>query len=219
MNGIHDMGGMHGLGPVEYEHDEPVFHAEWEGRVCAIRRAVAEWGRWTLDHTRDEIEHIPPGEYIRMSYYERWLVSTIELAIKAGLITPEELESGKPAAGSIRATPVLTADAAARAMVRPAAARPDAGVKPQFKPGERVRARNVHPTGHTRIPRYVRGKSGTIHMDHGTYVFPDAVVAGFGEKPQHVYSVRFESQELWGPAASRRDSVYVDLWDDYLERI
>jgi nitrile hydratase len=219
MNGIHDMGGMHGMGSVEYEPHEPVFHEAWEGRVCAMRRALAACGKWTLDHTRDEIEHIPPADYIRMSYYERWLVSAIELTIKAGLISREELQTGKPATGSTRNTPALKPEDAAGAMTRPIVARPDAGVKPKFKNGERVRTRNAHPTGHTRVPRYVRGKVGTIHKDHGIYVFPDSIVAGLGENPQHVYSVRFEAQELWGIEVSPRDAVYVDLWDDYLERI
>ncbi len=219
MNGIHDMGGMHDMGPVVYEKNEPVFHEPWEGRLYAIRRALGGWRKWTTDSARYEVELIPPLDYMQMSYYERWIVSTIELVVKAGLVTREEIETGKPAPGTVKATPPLKAADYSAALVRPTVARPDAGVKPNFKAGQRVRARNMHPIGHTRIPRYVRGKTGTVHEDHGIYVFPDTIVAGVGEKPQHVYSVRFEARELWGPQAAPRHAVYVDLWDDYLERI
>jgi len=87
---------------------------------------------------------------------------------------------------------------------------------PTFRPGDRVVARNVNPIGHTRLPRYVRGRAGVVDRDHGVFVFPDTHAAGYGPKPQHVYSVRFAAQELWGPDASPRDAIYVDLWDDYL---
>jgi nitrile hydratase len=219
MNGIHDMGGMQDMGPIKYEKNEPVFHEPWEGRVYVMRRAMGAWGRFTTDHTRHEIELIPPGDYIRMSYYERWLVSTAELLVKKGFITRTELESGKPEPGSRKATPPLKAADISSMMGRPKVARPDAPVTARFKIGDRVRARNMHPLGHTRLPRYARGKTGTIHLNHGIYVFPDTIVAGTGEKPQHVYSVRFDARELWGPQASTRHSVYLDLWDDYLEQI
>jgi nitrile hydratase beta subunit len=219
MNGTHDMGGMQNMGPLVYEKNEPVFHAPWEGRVYAIRRAMSAWRKWTTDHARHEIELLRPADYFRMSYYERWLASTIELLIKKGLITRAEAESGKPEPGSAKATPPLKATDLSAVNVRPKVARPDAAVKAKFKTGERVRARNMQPLGHTRLPRYARGKAGVIHMDHGIYVFPDTIVAGLGEKPQHVYSVRFEARELWGPEASARHAVYLDLWDDYLEQI
>jgi nitrile hydratase len=217
MNGIHDMGGIQNMGPVVHEKNEPVFHDAWEGRVYAMQRAMGAWRKWATDHSRNQIERIPPADYLRMSYYERWLVSVTENTIKAGLITREELETGKPASGSVKATPPLRAPDVS-SILRPKVSRPDALAKARFKTGERVRARNMHPTGHTRLPRYARGKTGRIHLDHGIYVFPDTLVAGLGEKPQHLYSVRFEARELWGPEASPHDAVYVDLWDDYLEK-
>jgi nitrile hydratase subunit beta len=219
MNGIHDMGGMQDMGPLRYEKDEPVFHEPWEGRVYVIRRAMGAWRKWTTDHARHEVERIPPADYLRMSYYERWLVSTEELIVKSGLITRAELESGKPAPGSVKATPPLKTADMQTVLVRPKVARPDAQVKAKFKVGEHVRARNINPAGHIRLPRYARGKAGVIQLDHGIYVFPDTIVAGRGEKPQHVYSVRFEARELWGPEASPRHAVYLDLWDDYLDHV
>jgi len=216
MNGIHDMGGMHGMGPIEREKNEPVFHSRWEARVYALNRATGAWGKWNLDASRHSREVIPPAEYLRMSYYEKWLEGTITLLLQTGLITQAELESGKPAAGSAKATPRLMSAMVPQLVSRGIPAIRD-GAAPRYKVGEHVRARNMHPIGHTRLPRYARGKSGIIERDHGAYVFPDSNAHFQGEKPQHVYSVRFTARELWGDQASARDAVYIDMWDDYLE--
>ena len=215
MNGIHDMGGMHGMGRIPYEKTEPVFHARWEGRVLAMIRAVAATGKLRTA-SRPTIESIPPAEYLRMSYYERFMTALTERMIADGLVTRAEMESGKPARGSEKTTAALNA---ADAAVRPfqTAAIPKLEAVARFQMGQRVRARNMHPAGHTRLPRYARGKMGVIERDHGVYVFADTNVYGLGEKPQHVYSVRFSARELWGEQASPRDAVYIDMWDDYLE--
>jgi len=217
MNGIHDMGGMHGMGPIQYEKNEPVFHARWEGRVFALRRAMAAWGKWNIDAARHEVELVPAAEYLRMSYYERQFAAFIELLVKSGLITRAEVESGKPPQGSSKAVPPLTIDKAAALVANGVPASRDVPAVPRFQVGQRVRARNMHPAGHTRLPRYARGKFGTIDRDHGVYVFPDSNAHFLGEKPQHVYSVRFAARELWGEQAAPQDCVYVDMWDDYLE--
>jgi nitrile hydratase subunit beta len=220
MNGVHDMGGMHGMGPVVHEKDEPVFHEEWEGRVYALTLLVrAGGGRWNIDAGRYEIERIPPAEYLRMSYYERWAVRLAIQVVKMGLVTQAEIDSGAPAAGSARATPQLTAATVPAMVARRVSTKREVRVRATFKSGQRVRARNIHPTGHTRLPRYARGKLGTVTEDRGVYVFPDTDAEFLGEKPQHLYSVRFTARELWGERASPRDSVYLDLWDDYLERV
>ena len=218
MNGVHDMGGMHGMGPVEYEKDEPVFHAAWEGRVYALNRALRAWRKWTLDTDRHGIEVLPPAEYLRMSYYERWATRMFKQVVQFGLVTKEELESGRPAPGTPKASPPLTAAMSSRFLSRGIPSSDDPKVRPLFKVGQRVRARNIHPAGHTRLPRYARGKVGTIVRDHGVYSFPDTTAHFLGEKRQHVYSVRFAARELWGDSASPRDFIYIDMWDDYLER-
>ncbi len=217
MNGIHDMGGMHGLGPIEREKDEPVFHEAWEGRVFALNLA-GRAGKGNIDHSRHGIELLPAADYLRMSYYEKWLARLEGNLVRLGAATRDEIESGKAAAGSLKATPRLTADMVPVTMGRGAPARRDVAVAPLFQVNERVRARNINPTGHTRLPRYARGKVGTIIRDHGVFVFPDTNARLDGEKPQHVYSVRFAARELWGEQASPHDAVYIDLWDDYLER-
>lgn len=218
MNGIHDMGGMHGMGAIRHETNEPVFHEVWEGRVYAINRAIGAWGKWNIDASRHGIELLPPADYLRMSYYERWLARNIELMVKHGLVTQQEIETGKPAPGSQKATPPLAAAAVpAMAARRGSYMRPGAEAKARFKVGERVRARKMNPVGHTRLPRYARGREGTIFRHHGIFVFPDTNAHFLGEQPQHLYSVRFAARELWGDAASPRDSVYLDMWDSYLE--
>ena len=219
MNGIHDMGGMHGMGPFEYERDEPVFHAAWEGRVWALTRALGAWRKWNIDAGRYGIEVLPPRDYLRMSYYERWLARMEAQVVAFGLVTQEELATGRPAAGTTPATPPYTLDSAARVLNRGIASSREPGVAPKFAVGQAVRARNLHPTGHTRLPRYARGKTGVIARDHGVYVFADTNAHFQGEHRQHVYSVRFTARELWGDAASPRDSVHLDLWDDHLERV
>ena len=217
MNGIHDMGGMHGMGPVCRETGEPVFHEAWEGRVFALSFAVRAWRKWNIDAGRYEIELIPPADYLRMSYYERWLARLVQLMIKKGLVTREEVEAGRSAAGSPKAEPPLTAERVPTMVRSGALASRDVPVSARFDVNQRVRARTMHPAGHTRLPRYVRGKIGTVERDHGVYVFPDTNALFLGENPQHVYSVRFAARELWGDQASPRDAVYLDLWDDYLE--
>jgi nitrile hydratase len=218
MNGVHDMGGMQDMGPIQYEKNEPVFHAAWEGRIYGLNRAVRAWRKWNLDTDRHGVELLPPADYFRMSYYERWAVRLAEQVVKFGLVTKEELQSGRPAPGSQKATPALTAATASRFLSRGIPSSHDPTVRPLFKVGQRVRARNMHPPGHTRLPRYARGKTGTIVRDHGVYSFPDTNAHLLGEKRQHVYSVRFTARELWGENASPRDFVHIDMWDDYLER-
>jgi len=217
MNGVHDMGGMHGMGPIQYEKNEPVFHANWEARVFAINRALGAWGRWNIDASRYQKEIIPPAEYFQMSYYERFLVSMTELAVSTGLLTRSELENGKPAHDSLKLTPPLTTEKVAELIAKGVPASRNVPAAPRFSVGQQVRARNLNPVGHTRLPRYVRGKRATIERDHGVFVSPDSNAHFLGEKPQHVYSVRFTARELWGDQANAHDVVYVNLWDDYLE--
>ena len=217
MNGVHDMGGMHGMGPIHYESNEPVFHEPWEARLFALNRAVRAWGKWTTDASRHAVELIPAPEYLSMSYYEQRLHALIELMVKSGLLTRTEVENGKPAPGSPKVAPALIASAVPSTVAKGKPASRDVRVEARFTVGQRVRARNIHPTGHTRLPRYARGKLGAIYRDHGVYVFPDTDADSLGEKPQHLYSVRFAARELWGEQASGRDAVYIDMWDDYLE--
>src|SRR5215468_4205757 len=173
MNGIHDMGGMQNMGPIQHEKHEPVFHTEWEGRTYALTRGVRAVGKWNLDRDRYDIEMLPAEDYLRMSYYERWFEKLARQVVQFGLVTSEELRSGKPSPGSARATPSLTVSMASQFLDRGIPSNNDPNLQPMFKVGQRVRARNINPVGHTRLPRYARGKVGMIVRDHGVYSFPD----------------------------------------------
>jgi len=218
MNGIHDMGGMQGMGALVREQNEPPFHHPWEGRVYAMTRAMrTRDGAWCLDAHRHGVERLPPADYLRLSYYERWTEVLVRQLIETGTATQAEIDAGQPAAGQPPSTPKLTAaNAAATIDLRPTARR-DVPSTPRFKSGQRVRARNIQPVGHTRLPRYARGKVGVVVRDRGVYVFPDTHAHDRGENPEHLYSVKFTARELWGPDASPRDSVYLDMWDNYLD--
>ncbi len=159
MNGIHDMGGIHGLGPIAPEQNEPVFHAPWEGRVFALLQATLAWGRWPGDAVRQEIERMPAADYLRARYYEKWLFSITETTV----------------------------------------------------------TRNIHPLKHTRLPRFARGKPGVIIALLGAHVFPDMSAVFQGENAQPLYTVKFQARTLWGEAANPRDTVCLDLWEDYLD--
>lgn len=209
------MGGMHGMGPVAPEPDEPVFHACWEARVHALN--LASPTRTNIDAGRHRLELIPPADYLRMSYYEKWLTRLEALLLAGGFVTAQEMASGRADPKAAKATPVRTAADVPAALTAPYSYIREVG-SAAFEVGERVRARVINPTGHTRLPRYVRGRLGVIEGRRGAHVFPDSHAHGQGEDPRHLYSVRFDARELWGPDASPRDSVRLDLWEPYLER-
>jgi nitrile hydratase len=217
MNGVHDMGGMHGMGPITPEANEPVFHEPWEGRVFALNRATAALGKWNIDANRHSIERIPPADYLHMSYYKKWLAGLVTRLEESGLVTRAELDSGRAAPGSSKATPPLTADQVVAVAIKRGWFERPVNQPPRFAIRQAVRAKKINPTGHTRLPRYARGAVGIVDRIHGAHVFPDSNAHFQGENPQHLYSVRFSARELWGDVAAPRDAVYIDLWEEYLE--
>jgi nitrile hydratase subunit beta len=217
MNGVHDMGGMHGFGPVLPEANEPVFHASWEGRVRAMVVLVGAWQRSNIDASRHSIERLPPADYLRYSYFEKWFDALVARLLDTGLITAEELASGHMAQGTSVARPPVTADTVMNVITAIGSYRRDVAAQPRFGAGDQVRARNINPEGHTRLPRYARGHVGTVERDHGAHVFPDSNSRHAGEAPQFLYTVRFTARELWGEAANAADQVSLDLWESYLE--
>ena len=206
MNGIHDMGGMDGFGRVEPEANEPVFHADWEKRVFALVNGTLRLTDANVDEFRHAIERIPPARYLASSYYERWRQAVETLLLERGIVTREELDALP--SPELAAAPV----SAIAPSQRPAKA---SNLRARFKAGDHVRVRNINPAGHTRSPRYVRGKTGTVRRDYGTYVFPDTNAHRVSEEEQHVYSVEFTARELWG--RNDRERLLIDLWEDYLE--
>jgi nitrile hydratase subunit beta len=216
MNGVHDMGGMHGMGPVAYEQNEPVFHDEWEARVYALTRVLRLGPKWNIDMSRATMEQLPPALYLGSSYYQRWLLGLEARLLASGVLSPEELADGQARPGGVKVS-LMTPDEIKESRGPWRAAPPEADVPAKFHVGDQVVARNIHPTGHTRLPRYIRGHHGLVERDLGVHSLPDAWVARQEHKFQHVYSVRFAARELWGEEASAKHAVYVDLWDDYLD--
>jgi nitrile hydratase len=220
MNGAHDVGGMHGFGPInpEPEAEEPVFHTEWEKRVFGVRFAAGALGKWNIDMSRYARERQYPAEYLQHTYYENWLVGLEKVLLESGLVTAEELATGKAAGLADEAIRkrVPNAELARVALAKGIPTIMPLDVPPRFKIADLVRAINRHPTEHTREPRYVRGCVGVIHAHLGAHVFADRHAKGVREG-QHLYTVRFEASALWGESASAKSAVYVDLWEPYLE--
>jgi nitrile hydratase subunit beta len=216
MDGVHDMGGMHGFGKVEPEPNEPVFHAPWEGRTLAITRAMGYTGIWTIDQTRAGIERLPPEVYLTSSYYRKWelrlenLVVDLDLAGADELAAGHALRPGKALKRKLKPADVpntLTRGSFSRSAQGPA----------RFKPGDRVRTKNIHPATHTRLPRYARGKIGVVEALRGCHVYPDTVAIGQGENPQWLYTVLFDGRELWGENTDAALKVSIEAFEPYLE--
>jgi nitrile hydratase beta subunit len=215
VDGIHDLGGMQGFGPVP--RDEAVFHADWERRVFGMFTPLALAAGFPVDAFRHAIERMAPVEYLGTSYYEHWLHAFEVLVVERGLVGADELAAGHARRGEPVAEPALRPEAVPIVVAHGHSCRAEAGRGPRFQVGDDVVARNLHPTGHTRLPRYVRGRRGRVDQLRGSFVFPDTMAHGVGENPQHVYSVRFRASELWGGPPDRGDALYIDLFDDYLD--
>jgi nitrile hydratase subunit beta len=217
VNGAHDMGGAHGFGAVEPEPDEPVFHAEWERRAFALTVAMGGTGEWNLDESRFAREDRPPADYLARTYYEIWLGGLERQLAERGLVGPDEVAAERALAPARPVKRTLAAPDVAQTLGRGGPTRRDAPREARFAVGDRVRARNIHPAGHTRLPRYVRGRVGTVELVHGCHVFPDSHARGEGEDPQWLYTVRFDGRELFGPDADPGSSVSTDAFEPYLE--
>lgn len=216
MNGPHDMGGQAGFGPIAPPDDEAIFHDAWERRAFAVTLAMGMTGSWNIDISRHARERIPAQEYWAATYYEVWAKGLERLIEEAGLATAAEIASG---ASAEPAKPLKCI--AKRAMIPDILAKGGPVERPQTKPaafklGDSVRTINKHPSGHTRLPRYARGRRGEILSIHGCHVFPDSNAHGRGEDPQWLYTVRFTAKELWGQ--DNGNAVMIDLWEPYLDR-
>lgn len=218
MNGIHDLGGMQGFGPIEREEHEPVFHAPWEGRVCAMMRAGLRLGLYNLDEFRWALERMDPARYLAAQYFEKWLSAIERLYTEKGVITRDDLDARVEHPRPLSSRTGTPPDMGRVLNPAPSTARHTAAAPPRFHAGDHVVAKNIHPRTHTRLPRYVRGKRGVVDRVHGAYVLPDRSALGGPSDLEPVYSVRFDAQELWGAGAAPRDRVYIDLWESYLDK-
>jgi nitrile hydratase len=217
MNGVHDMGGMDGFGKVEVEPNEPMFHADWEARVMAIVRAMGAAGAFNIDTSRYYRETLPPHVYLASSYYQKWLLGLENMLIDKGFLSETDMAAGH----AVQPAKPLKRGKFTRADVERIMTRGQFARAPQatanFKPGDRVRARNMHPLTHTRLPRYVRGHLGVVERNNGCHVFPDSAAMELGENPQWLYTVVFDGRELWGPDTDPSLKVSIDAFEPYLE--
>jgi len=216
MDGVHDMGGMDGFGKVEPEPNEPAFHAPWEGRVLAMQRALGYAGAWPIDASRFAQERLPPKVYLTVSYYQRWALAMETNVIERGYADADEISGGHALRRGKPLARKLTPDAVQQAMTRGSFYR-QAQAPARFKPGDRVRTKNIHPPTHIRLPRYARGRLGVVELVHGCHAFPDAVAIDKGDNPQWLYTVVFEGKELWGPDADPTVKISIDAFEPYLD--
>lgn len=213
-NSIHDMGGMHGFGPIEVEENEPVFHELWESRVYAMNRAMGPLRLWTIDESRSAQETLPPSLYVSATYYQRWLLGLERRVLEHNLAGTDELEAGKSLRSTDKPNRIFTPEDADN-LTRGNFER-DAAAAPKFKAGDRVRTRNINPETHTRLPRYARDKEGQVEAVRGCHVYPDSVANGGGENPQWLYTVVFPGPVLWGDDSDPSVKVSIEAFEPYL---
>ena len=218
MNGAHDLGGTMGFGPVVPEaQDAPHYRGDWERRTMAITLACAMLGRWSIDESRHVRENRPPALYLTSPYYRIWLDALERLLVGHGIVGDDELDAGRSLRPGDDGVGPVSPDRVAAALRRGAPADRTPDTAAAFEVGQSVRARNVHPTGHTRLPRYVRGRRGVVELVHGAHVLPDRNAHRLGESPEWLYTVRFTGTELWGEGSDPTIEVSVDAWESYLE--
>jgi len=217
VNGPHDLGGADGFGPVVPEPDEPVFHEPWEARALAVVLATGGSGRWNLDMVRFARESIPPARYLASSYYDIWATAFQQMVVEHGLVTAEELAVGHAIEPAGPISRVLAPDAVGPMLAsRTGSTERPATAPARFAVGDAVRARVMHPAGHTRLPRYVRGHAGVVTALLPSQVLPDTHAHCIAENAQHVYAVAFDSRELWGEGGEPF-VLTISLYESYLE--
>jgi len=221
VNGVHDMGGQQGFGTVLIEEAEPLFHADWESRAMAMTVAMGASGQWNIDLSRSARESLPPDIYLSSSYYEIWVRALEKLMLERHMVTAAELETGQMITPPVNVSKVLTRDSVDAALKAGSPTERPIDQPALFKVGQKVRALNMHPQGHTRLPRYVRGHVGTIVSLHGGHVMPDQhtlrALPPFHVSVEWLYTVVFEGPTLWGSDSDPTLEVTVDAWESYLE--
>lgn len=218
MNGPHDLGGQMGFGPVAPELEEPYFHADWEQRALGVTLTAGAMGHWTIDESRHARESLHPADYYASSYYEIWIKALERLLERHGFVTGAERAAGHSLGKGTEPRRFLKAADVPAVLAKGGPCARQVASAPKFKQGDRVRTLNVHPEGHTRLPRYARGKQGIVDAVREGFVFPDTNAHGQGEQPQWVYTVLFEGREIWGRGSDPTLSVSIDAWESYLER-
>jgi nitrile hydratase subunit beta len=217
MDGIHDLGGREGFGAVDVHETEVPFHESWEARVLGIVRAMSPAADWSIDWFRHCRELIEPIDYLTRPYYDQWLQTYAAMLVNSGIATVPELASGEATSRPSGLRPTMSPVDVATAKRSERNFAQDIKEPPAFTAGDSVRAKSHGVSGHTRLPGYVRGRRGRIEAFHGAYVFPDANAHG-EKRAEPLYTIGFNAAELWPEAEGRRDRVFLNLWESYLER-
>lgn len=228
MDGIHDMGGMQGFGPVKSNDDTGGYHADWEGLVHSAFIATLGSGVHNIDEFRHSIERMKPDHYLNAAYYDRWLIGVSTLAVEKGVISPEELRDRTAAISAGEATVPDRRDPdrikeLIDGVIEQYTSRQEQEQGPKFELGDEVKVRNMHPDGHTRCPGYVRNARGIVKEYRGTHTLPDAHAHG-NESVEAVYNVAFNLEELWDEDGERgagdsNDIIRIELWESYLTEV
>lgn len=223
MTRVHDMGGRFGDGPVQPEPQGiPRLGADWQARALALTLAAGALGKWNIDVSRHARERLSPKDYMRFSYFEKWLAALADLLVETGVLTHDDLRGAGADTSHPLAAKVLKADEVAAVLARGGPADRDGGPEPRFRVGDAVRTRRpadnrLRAGGHTRLPAYAAGARGRILRRHGNHVLPDSNAHGLGEAPEPLYAVAFPAAELWSAPEHPGDEVILDLWQSYLE--
>ena len=223
MDGIHDLGGMQGFGPVEMEKDEPVFHHDWEKRVFAMAIAASFVADFGDDQFRRQIEQLTPQQYLNSSYYELWFAGMLAQLKELKVINADEIKQAagvNPLPAEFDINNQAQADGLMAVIEQGASqAMPDANGARRFAVDDKVITRTHLVATHTRLPRYARGKTGRVITEQGMFIFADTNSVNAGANPQMLYTVEFDASELWGDEAHSGDTLCLDLWDAYLEPV
>jgi len=217
MDGIHDLGGRHGFGKVETDEPEEAFHEAWEGRVFGMVRGMSQPADWSIDWFRHCRELIEPTDYLTRPYYDQWLQAYAAMMINSGVATMEELVSGHADAPVEGLRPPMTADDVMKHKSVSKNFEGQAENPPGFAVGDSVRVKDLSVAGHTRLPAYARGRHGVVEKYHGAHTFADANALG-EKRAVPIYTVGFDAAELWPEAKGRRERVFLNMWEGYLER-
>jgi nitrile hydratase len=215
MDGIHDLGGKEGFGPIPIDPDDNPFHHDWEERMWAIARSGALGGDITIDWFRHSIECMVPSDYLAFRYFQKWCTTYLMLLVDNGTFTMDEVQSGKTDRSAAPPAPLSLDDALAVNRAANYSFEVECDAAPLFKLGDTIMTRRHMDSDHTRLPAYARGACGEIIAHHGAHLLPDKGVHGIHEG-EHLYTVVFTAPELWGEAADPRDSVALELWESYL---
>ena len=221
MTRAHDMGGRFGDGPVSPELENVVFDSCWHARALAITLACGSLGLWNIDASRHARECLPPKDYFRFSYYERWLAGLTDMLVENGALTAKELMMGEAIDPSDLTNRKLVANSVNDFLTKGSPTDRLVSKKSIYKCGDLVKTRafpeNMDVTGgHTRLPSYAAGATGYVLLRHGAHVLPDSNAHGLGEAAEPLYAVAFKASDLWAQPNNSDDEVILDLWQSYL---